>query len=100
LADDLLKAGIDSHDRAWQLPLWDDYQEQIKSPYADIANTGGRSAGSITAGCFLSRFTKNMRWAHLDVAGTAAMMMGTSDRMATGRPVPMLVQYLLNHAGE
>lgn len=100
LADDLLKAGLDSHDRAWQLPLWDDYQEQIKSPFADIANTGGRSAGSITAGCFLSRFTQNMRWAHLDVAGTAAMMMGTSERMATGRPVPLLVQYLLNRVAD
>lgn len=100
LADELLAAGQTSHDRAWQLPLWDDYQEQIKSPFADIANTGGRSAGSITAGCFLSRFTQNMRWAHLDVAGTAAMMMGTSERMATGRPVPMLVQYLLNQVAD
>lgn len=98
LAHDLLKAGTDSFDRAWQLPLWEEYQEQIKSPFADIANTGGRSAGSITAGCFLSRFTKKMRWAHLDVAGTAAMMMGTSERLATGRPVPLLVQYLINQS--
>lgn len=98
LASDLLQAGSDSFDRAWQLPLWDEYQEQIKSPFADIANTGGRSAGTITAGCFLSRFTKNVKWAHLDVAGTAAMMMGTSERKATGRPVPMLVQYLINKA--
>ncbi len=92
----LLKAGNESNDRAWQLPLWDEYQEQINSPFADIANSGGRFAGTITAGCFLSRFTKKMKWAHLDVAGTAAMMMGTSERMATGRPVPMLVQYLLD----
>lgn len=98
LADDLLKAGIESNDRAWQLPLFDEYQEQIKSPFADIANTGGRSAGTITAACFLSRFAKKFHWAHLDVAGTAAMMSGTSERMATGRPVPMLVQYLIDNA--
>lgn len=96
LAQALLKAGEESHDRAWQLPLWDEYQEQIKSPFADMANTGGRSAGTITAACFLSRFTKKFRWAHLDVAGTAAMMAGTSERMATGRPVPLLVQYLID----
>lgn len=98
LAKDLLKAGEESNDRAWQLPLWDEYQEQIKSPFADMTNSGGRMAGTITAGCFLSRFTKKYHWAHLDVAGTAAMMMGTSDRMATGRPVPMLTQYLLDRA--
>lgn len=98
LANDLLKAGEESYDRAWQLPLWDEYQEQIKSPFADMANTGGRSAGTITAACFLSRFAKEYHWAHLDVAGTAAMMSGTSDRMATGRPVPMLAQYLIDRA--
>ncbi|MBV9576444.1 MAG: leucyl aminopeptidase [Gammaproteobacteria bacterium] len=96
LAADLLKAGEDSNDRAWQLPLWEEYQEQLKSPFADMANTGGRSAGVITAGCFLSRFAKKFRWAHLDVAGTAAIMSGTSDRLATGRPVPLLIQYLIN----
>lgn len=96
LAKALLKAGAESHDRAWQLPLWEEYQEQIKSPFADMANTGGRSAGTITAACFLSRFAKKFRWAHLDVAGTAAMMMGSSDRMATGRPVPLLMQYLID----
>ncbi len=96
LAHDLLKAGEESNDRAWELPLWDEYQEQIKSPFADMANTGGRSAGTITAGCFLSRFAKKFHWAHLDVAGTAAIMGGTSERMATGRPVPMLVQYFLD----
>lgn len=95
LANDLLEAGLESNDRAWQLPLWDEYQEQIRSPFADMANTGGRSGGTITAACFLSRFTKKFHWAHLDVAGTAAMMMGTSERMATGRPVPMLMQYLI-----
>jgi leucyl aminopeptidase len=98
LATDLLAAGEESFDRAWQLPMWEEYQEQIKSPFADIANTGGRSGGTITAACFLSRFAKKFNWAHLDVAGTAAMMSGTSERRATGRPVPMLVQYLINRA--
>lgn len=96
LAKALLQAGEQSFDRAWQLPLWDEYQEQIKSPFADMSNTGGRSAGTITAACFLSRFAKKFAWAHLDVAGTAALMSGGADRHATGRPVPMLVQYLLN----
>lgn len=96
LARALLDAGIESHDRAWQLPLWDDYQDQLKSPFADMSNVGGRQAGAITAGCFLSRFTKKYHWAHLDVAGTAAMMMGGTERYATGRPVPLLMQYLIN----
>lgn len=98
LANALLKAGTESNDRAWQLPMWDEYQEQIKSPFADISNSGGRPAGTITAGCFLSRFTKKFKWAHLDVAGTAAMMMNSSDRYATGRPVPLLMQYLIDRA--
>ncbi|OGT44358.1 MAG: leucyl aminopeptidase [Gammaproteobacteria bacterium RIFCSPHIGHO2_12_FULL_37_34] len=98
LANALLAAGEESNDRAWQLPLWDDYQDQIKSPFADMANSGGRSAGTITAACFLSRFTKNFRWAHLDIAGTGAMMMGTTERMATGRPVPLLMQYIIRRA--
>jgi len=96
LAKELLYAGNESFDRAWQMPLWDEYQEQLKSPFADMSNVGGRSAGTITAACFLSRFAKKFHWAHLDVAGTAAMMMGGNDRYATGRPVPMLVQYLIN----
>lgn len=99
LSKALLDAGIESADRGWPLPMWEEYQEQIKSPYADISNVGGRPAGSITAGCFLSRFAKKFKWAHLDVAGTAAMMMGGNDRYATGRPVPMLVQYLIDQAG-
>lgn len=98
LAQDLLHAGIESNDKAWQLPLWDEYQEQIRSPFADMANLGGRSAGSITAACFLSRFAEKFHWAHLDVAGTAANMTGTSERRATGRPVPLLVRYLINRA--
>ncbi len=99
LADELLQAGIESHDRAWQMPLWDEYQDQLKSPFADMSNVGGRGAGVITAGCFLSRFAKKFHWAHLDVAGTAAMMMG-NDRYATGRPVPLLAQFLLNRSAK
>ncbi|MDX1902041.1 MAG: leucyl aminopeptidase [Gammaproteobacteria bacterium] len=98
LADKLLDAGKRTHDRAWQLPLWEDYQDQLKSPFADMSNVGGRSAGTITAACFLSRFTKKYHWAHLDVAGTAAMMMGGSERYATGRPVPLLAQYLIDRS--
>lgn len=98
LANALLQAGEESNDRAWQLPLWDEYQEQIKSPFADISNTGGRPAGTITAACFLSRFAKKFQWAHLDVAGTAALMMNSNERLATGRPVPMLVQYLIDRS--
>lgn len=98
LIHDLLEAGQESFDRGWQLPMWEEFQEQIKSPYADISNTGGRSGGTITAACFLSRFTDKYKWAHLDVAGTAANMFG-NDRYATGKPVPMLMQYLINRAG-
>jgi leucyl aminopeptidase len=89
-------AGLESHDRVWQLPLWEEYQDQLKSPFADMSNVGGRTAGAITAGCFLSRFAKKFPWAHLDVAGTAAMMTGGNDRYATGRPVPLLIQYLID----
>jgi leucyl aminopeptidase len=94
LAKSLLKAGEESADRAWQLPLWDDYQKQLDSNFADIANIGGREAGSVTAACFLSRFAKKFAWAHLDIAGTAWRSGGAKG--ATGRPVPLLVQYLLN----
>jgi leucyl aminopeptidase len=97
LARDLLAAGERSGDRAWQLPLWDDYQEQLKSPFADLANIGGREAGSITAACFLSRFTKKLHWAHLDIAGTA--WLGGDKKGATGRPVPLLSHYLLQRCG-
>ena len=95
LADDLSQAGRDSNDKAWQLPLWDEYQEQLDSNFADIANIGGKEAGSVTAACFLSRFTEKYTWAHLDIAGTA-WKSGGKAKGATGRPVPMLVQYLLN----
>ena len=92
LAEDLLAAGQHSGDRAWRLPLWDEYQQQIDSPFADMANVGGRAAGSITAACFLARFTKKYRWAHLDIAGTA--WRSGKPKGATGRPVSLLVQYL------
>lgn len=95
LAQALLAAGRASGDRAWQLPLWDEYQEQLKSPFADMANIGGREAGTITAACFLSRYTKEYRWAHLDIAGTA-WISGGDKKGATGRPVPLLMQFLLD----
>ncbi len=96
LAHELLNASEQSSDRAWRLPLWDDYQEQLESPFADMTNLGGRPAGSITAGCFLSRFTKKYNWAHLDIAGTA--WRSGKNKGATGRPVPMLSQFLMNRA--
>ena len=95
LVRQLLKAGEHADDRAWQLPLFDEYQEQLDSPFADIANIGGPKAGTITAGCFLSRFAKKFHWAHLDIAGTA-WISGGKDKGATGRPVPLLTQYLLD----
>ncbi|MCP4128066.1 MAG: leucyl aminopeptidase [Gammaproteobacteria bacterium] len=93
LARELLDAGVETGDRAWQLPLWDDYQEMIDSKTADMANIGGRWAGTITAACFLSRFTKDYKWAHLDIAGSA--WSSGSTKSATGRPVPLLTQLLL-----
>jgi leucyl aminopeptidase len=98
LARELLDAGDEAHDRAWHMPLWDDYQELLKSPFADMANIGGRWGGAITAACFLSRFTKKYDWAHLDIAGTA--WKSGSDKGATGRPVPLLAHYILQRAGK
>ena len=98
LADELLDAGNESLDRAWRMPLWDDYRNQLESAFADIANIGGKSAGAITAALFLSRFTEGTRWAHLDVAGTA--WDEGRKGYATGRPVPMLVQWLMARAGQ
>ena len=97
LAAELLAAGEDTLDRAWRLPLWDDYQVQLESGFADVANIGGKSAGAITAGCFLSRFTEGQRWAHLDIAGTA--WDEGRKGLATGRPVPLLAQWLIDRAG-
>ena len=96
LAQELLEAGEQTHDRAWQLPLWEDYQPLLDSNFADMQNIGGRAGGTITAACFLSRFTKDYRWAHLDIAGTA--WKSGKDKGATGRPVPLLTQYLINRA--
>jgi len=96
LARELFDAAEYSNDRAWQLPLWDEYQPQLDSNFADMQNIGGREAGSITAACFLSRFTQDYRWAHLDIAGTG--WKSGKDKGATGRPVPLLTQYLINRA--
>ena len=98
LASALLEAGNAIHDRAWHMPLWDDYQQQLDSNFADMQNIGGRAGGSITAACFLSRFTKDYRWAHLDIAGTA--WKSGKEKGATGRPVPLLAQYLINRANQ
>jgi leucyl aminopeptidase len=96
LVQEILRAGTRSGDRAWQLPLWEEYQEQLKSNFADMANVGNRDGGAITAACFLSRFTKNFPWAHLDIAGVAWLSGGSKG--ATGRPVPLLCQYLIDQA--
>ena len=97
LARELLAAGELACDRAWRMPLWDEYQEQLKSNFADFANIGGRPAGSVTAACFLARFTKKFKWAHLDIAGTAWKR--GKEKGASGRPVPLLTQFLVNRAG-
>jgi leucyl aminopeptidase len=96
LAREILGAGKYTHDRAWQLPLWDEYQKQLDSNFADMANIGGREAGTITGACFLARYAKNFKWAHLDIAGTAWKT--GKEKGATGRPVPLLVQFLINRA--
>ncbi|MFM2480291.1 leucyl aminopeptidase [Celerinatantimonas sp. YJH-8] len=97
LAHEILSAAEQSGDKTWRLPLGDEYDEQLQSNFADFANVGGRPAGSITAGCFLSHFTKKYTWAHLDIAGTA--WQSGRAKGATGRPVPLLTQFLLNKAG-
>ncbi|MBI2293004.1 MAG: leucyl aminopeptidase, partial [Betaproteobacteria bacterium] len=96
LAKELLLAGETAYDRAWHLPLLEDYQEQLKSNFADFANIGGRPAGAVTAACFLARFTKKFKWAHLDIAGTA--WKSGKEKGATGRPVPLLTQFLIGRA--
>jgi leucyl aminopeptidase len=98
LASELVAAGNFVHDRAWQLPMFDEYQDSLKSNFADIPNIGsGRAGGSITAACFLSRFAKAYKWAHLDIAGTA--WRSGKEKGATGRPVPLLSQFLMKRAG-
>ena len=96
LAEQLLAAGEDAGDRAWRMPLWEDYSKQLKSNFADLANIGGRSAGSVTAACFLQHFAKDYNWAHLDIAGTA--WKSSNPKGATGRPVPLLVEFLMARA--
>ena len=96
LARELLAAGDEAYDRAWHMPLWDDYQEQLKSNFADMANIGGRPAGSVTAACFLSRFAKKFDWAHLDIAGTA--WKSGKEKGSTGRPVALLASFLMKRA--
>ena len=94
LANELSNAGHTSFDRVWRMPVYDDYQEQLDSPFADIANIGGPKAGAVTAACFLQRFTRDYRWAHLDIAGTA--WNSGANKGATGRPVPLLMQFIAN----
>jgi len=98
LAREVLAAGEHAGDGAWHLPLHEEYQDQLRSNFADFANIGGRPAGAVTAACFLSRFTKKYKWAHLDVAGTA--WKSGKEKGSTGRPVPLLTQFLVNRAGK
>jgi len=98
LAGEISDAGRQAWDRVWQMPVWDDYTTLLKSNFADLANIGGRAAGSITAACFLSEFAKEYPWAHLDIAGTA--WVSGKDKGATGRPVPLLCEFLINRASE
>jgi leucyl aminopeptidase len=97
LASQILAAGEDAWDRAWQMPLWEDYQEQLRSNFADMANIGGRPAVSVTAACYLARFARKLKWAHLDIAGTA--WRSGREKGSTGRPVPLLVRLALRRAG-
>ncbi len=97
LADSLLTAGQAIVDRAWRLPLWEEYQSQLDSPFADMKNVGGMPAGVLTAACFLSRFAEKQAWAHLDIAGSAWKW--GSDEGASGRPVGLLTQFLIDRAG-
>lgn len=98
LGDEIVAAGKSADDRAWTFPLTPDYEDQLKSNFADFANIGGREAGAITAGAFLSKFTRDQKWAHLDIAGTA--WLSGNQKGATGRPVPLLTEILLEHAGQ
>ncbi len=98
LREELLDAGNATHDRAWPMPLFEEYFSQLKSNFADMANIGGREAGSVTAACFLSRFAEDAKWAHLDVAGVAYKGSGSA-KGATGRPVPLLAEWLIRRAG-
>ena len=96
LGQALTQSGTRSGDRVWELPLWEEYDQLLSSNFADMANIGGPHAGSITAGCFLARFARDYHWAHLDIAGTA--WVSGKNKGATGRPVPMLMEYLRDKA--
>jgi leucyl aminopeptidase len=96
LGAELFRCGTDTGDRAWRLPLWDEYQGMLRSNFADMANIGGRPAGAVTAACFLARFTKAYKWAHLDIAGTASV--SGDAKGSTGRPVPLLCEFLIGYA--
>jgi leucyl aminopeptidase len=97
LSADIISAGISADDRGWPMPLGPEWTAELKSNFADMANVGGREGGAITAGCFLSKFTEGMNWAHLDIAGTA--WKSGKLKGATGRPVPMLTEYILGRCG-
>jgi leucyl aminopeptidase len=97
LADELLACGRDAADTCWRMPLDDEYQDALKSNFADMGNVGGRAGGAVTAACFLARFAKAYPWAHLDIAGTA--WRSGASKGASGRPVPLLVRFVLGRAG-
>jgi leucyl aminopeptidase len=97
LVRELVQAGVRADDRAWHMPLTDEYADQLKSNFADFANVGGREGGAITAAAFLGKFTQGLKWAHLDVAGTAYQ--GGAQKGSTGRPTPLLADFLIRRAG-
>jgi leucyl aminopeptidase len=94
LAAEIEEAGRRAEDRVWHMPMGEEYHEQLKSNFADFTNSCGREGGAITAACFLAKFTEGLRWAHVDIAGTAYLT--GSQKGSTGRPVPMLVDFLIN----
>ena len=96
LVRELLEAGRRADDRCWQLPLTEEYAEQLKSNFADFANVGGRDGGAITAAAFLAKFTQGLKWAHLDIAGTAYL--SGANKGSTARPTPLLADVLLRRA--
>ena len=98
LAEDLLQAGQITGDRAWRMPMWKEYTKQLESPFADLANIGGPKAGSVTAACFLKEFVGKTPWAHMDIAGTA--WLSGARKGATGRPVELLMQFLLQQSSK
>jgi leucyl aminopeptidase len=97
LVTELVEAGLRADDRAWHLPITEEYAEQLKSNFADFANVGGRDGGAITAAAFLAKFTEGLKWAHLDVAGTAYQ--SGAQKGSTGRPTPLLADFLIHRAG-